>query len=439
MESHQIPLSNQLAESGRDVIPAASMSNFRRAVDYNPIYMSHGIGGRVYDIDGNEYLDFSLSYGPAVLGHSNQHLQNALKKQVDRLYTPNVNDLEVLAAQKVSQHIPSAELVRFACTGTEANRGALRIARAYTGRDKYVRFNGHYHGGLDHLMGGIVLDPADPRPIPGEREDDIYSQFTNTMGRAENAFQQCYMLEWNDLPAIKKLFTNHGNDIAAVLMEPIMVNNFGCLPEPGYLEGVRELCTEFSTILIFDEVLTGFRLGLDGAQGAFNVIPDLTTLAKSLGGGFPVSSTSGKREIMDVLTRGDAIQGGTYNGHPLAMAAVIASIEEYEKDDAAVFNQIDYLGSSLKAGVDQIAENYDQPLRFQGFPGAWTYFFNQKDMVINQADGRDSDIEKTLHFSQLLKERGVLTSYRFCTSSAHTEGDIGNALDRIDDAMAHLK
>jgi len=432
------PFSDQMAESGRDVIPAASMSNFRRAVDYHPIYMSHGKGGRIYDIDGNEYLDFSLSYGPAVLGHSNHHLQTALKQQIDRLYTPNVNDLEVLAAQKVSQHIPSVDLVRFACTGTEANRGALRVARAFTGRDKYVRFNGHYHGGLDHLMGGIVNNHKNPVPISSEREDDIYSQFTNTLGRSKDAFKQCFMLEWNDLPALESVFIDFGDDIAAVLMEPTMVNNFGCLPEPGYLEGVRDLCTRYGIILIFDEVLTGFRMGLKGAQGVFGIIPDLTTLAKSLGGGFPVSSTCGKREVMDVLTQGDAIQGGTYNGHPLAMAAVVASLEEYEKDDGAVFNHIRKLGESLKDGIDQIAEKHNQPLRLQGFPAAWTYFFNQKEKVINQADGRGSNAEKTLLFSQLLKERGVLTSYRFCTSAAHTERDIADALDRIDDVMAQL-
>jgi len=246
MEPFKTPKSDEMADQGRKVIPGAMMSNFRRAVDYHPIYISHGEGARLYDLDGNEYIDYSLSYGPAILGHSNGHIRKALKGEVDRLYTPNANDLEVKAAQKVSQHISSADLVRFACSGTEANRGAIRVARAFTGRDKYVRFNGHYHGGLDHIMGGIVPDPDYPVPVEGEREDDFYSTFAMTEGRYEDSFKQVFMIEYNDLPALERLFEKYGNEIAAVIIEPTMVNNYGCTPEPGYLDGLRELCTKFT-------------------------------------------------------------------------------------------------------------------------------------------------------------------------------------------------
>ena len=440
MKAYDTPKSDEMAEMGRQLIPAASMSNWRRAVDYHPVYMSHGIGARVYDIDGNEYIDYSLSYGPAVLGHSNEHLQEALIRQVKRLHTSNVNDLEVAAARKVSDHIESAELVRFACTGTEANRGALRVARGYTGRDKYVRFNGHYHGGIDHMLGGLVKDEENPVPTPGELENDQYSQFANTLGRFSGAFNQCYMIEWNDLPALERLFERHADDIAALILEPVMINNFGCRPEPGYLEGVRQLCTKFGVVLIFDEVLTGFRIGLKGAQGSFGVTPDITTLAKALGGGFPVSSTSGKKEFMDTLTRADTIQGGTYNGHPLAMAAVIAAIEEYEKDDGAAYAHIEKLGNALKNGLDQIAAEHGQPLLLQGFPGAWVISFTAKKKVINHGEGNaNANHKQSNRFAGLLKERGVLTSWRFCTSAAHTEKDVDDTLDRANGAMKILK
>ncbi len=439
MEPFKTPKSDEIAEKGRKVIPGAMMSNFRRAVDYHPIYISHGEGARLYDLDGNEYIDYSLSYGPAILGHSNEHIRKTLKGEVDRLYTPNANANEVKAAQKVSQHISSADLVRFACSGTEANRGAIRVARAFTGRDKYVRFNGHYHGGLDHIMGGIVPDPDYPVPVEGEREDDFYSTFAMTAGRSEDSFKQVFMIEYNDLPALERLFEKYGDEIAAVIIEPTMVNNFGCTPEPGYLEGLRELCTRFGVVLIFDEVLTGFRIDLKGAQGYFGIKPDMTTLGKAVGAGFPVSSFNGKREIMDYLTRTDVVQGGTYNGHPMAMAAVIATIEELEKDDGAAYVQIRKMGTMLKEGIDKLAKAYDEPLLLQGFPGAWTFSHPKKTKIINQADGYGSDFERTGWFSSLLKERGVLTSFRFCTSSAHTEKDVGDTLERVEDAFKVMR
>ncbi|MFC2030892.1 aspartate aminotransferase family protein [Chloroflexota bacterium] len=438
--NYQAPESDRLAEAGRQVIPAAMMSNFRRDIDAHPVYMSHGHGARLYDLDGNEYIDCSLSYGSALLGHSNEHVRQAIEGQLHCLHTPNVNALEVQAAQKVAAHVPSADLVRFACSGTGANWGALRTARAYTGRSMYVRFNGHYHGGLDHLLGGIVPDPEYPVPVSGELEDDFYSQVTNTMGRYDNAFNECFMIEWNDLPALERLLDQWAEKIAAVLMEPVMVNNFGCLPEPGYLEGVRALCTHHGVALIFDEVLTGFRIGLQGAQGYFGVTPDLTSLGKALGSGFPVSCFCGRREVMDTITRAEAVQGGTYNGHPLAMASVIASLEEYEKDSGAVFERIDRLGSMLKAGLDEVSTEHGQNLLLQGFPGAWSFTFDSRRKIINQADGLSSDMVRAGRFAALLKDKGVMTSaFRFSTSAAHTERDVGDVLDRANDVLKALK
>jgi glutamate-1-semialdehyde 2,1-aminomutase len=435
MEPISTPKSDEMADLGRQVIPGATMSNFRRDAGYHPIYITHGKGARLYDVDENEFIDYSLSYGPAILGHSNEHLHQALTRELDRLYTPHPNDREVEAAQKVAQHISSADLVRFACSGTEANRAALRVARAYTGRSMYVRFNGHYHGGLDHLMGGIVPDPNFPVPVEGELEGDYYSTMAMTAGRYEGSFNQVFMIEYNDLPALEKLFADHGDRIAAVILEPTMVNNFGCVPEPGYLEGLRELCTRFGIVLIFDEVLTGFRIDLKGAQGFFGIKPDMTTLGKALGGGFPVSSFNGKREIMDSLTRTDVVQGGTYNGHPMAMAAVIATIEELERDDGAAFKHIRKMGNILKEGIDHLAREYNEPLLLQGFPGAWTFSFTSKVKIKNQAEGYGSDFARMGWFSALLKERGVFTSARFCTSAVHTERDVQDTLDRVEDVF----
>jgi glutamate-1-semialdehyde 2,1-aminomutase len=414
------------------------MSNFRKYEDSHPIYMTHGKGARLYDVDGNEYIDYSLSYGPAILGHSNAHLRQAIIDQAGRLYTGEAIDLQVEAARKVCSHIASAERVRFACSGTDATYNALRAARAYTKRNMIVRFNGHYHGGLDEFMGGIVADPRSPTPVAGELEEDIYSQMANTAGRAAHAFSDSFMIEWNDLTALGQLFSAYGTDIAAVIMEPVMVNCSGCVPEPGYLESVRELCTRNGTVLIFDEVLTGFRIGLGGAQGHFGVVPDMTTLGKALGGGFPVAAFCGRGEIMETIASTEVVAGGTYNGHPLAMAAVIANIEELERDDGAAYRRIEELGIMLKDGLDTISQKYEQNLLLQGFPGAWTFTTSSKRKIINHKDSLGPGILLAGIFAALLKQRGVLTSFRFCTSAAHTERDVEDALQRAEDAMKEL-
>lgn len=438
MQKFHTPGSDEIARSALQIIPGAAMSNFRKDEDYRPVYMTHGKGARLFDVDGNEYIDYSLSYGPAILGHSNDHIRQALQDQVRRLYTSEVADLEVRAAAKIADHIQSAEMVRFACSGTEANYNALRVARAFTGKDWYVRFNGHYHGGLDNLMGGIVPDARNPIPVAGERPDDLYSQMTHTAGRYSKAFEECYMLEWNDLPALRELLAKRGEDIAAVIMEPTMVNMSGCLPEPGYLAGVRELCTRHGVVLIFDEVLTGFRIGLKGAQGHFGVTPDMTTLAKALGGGVPVSAFCGKLEIMETIASTQVVAGGTYNGHPLAMAAVIATIEELEKNEGAVYDHIRTLGGRLKDGLDELSRKYDQPLLLQGFPAAWTYTFSSKKKLINHQDGLGHGLLMAAKFGGLLKKYGVLTSFRFCTSAAHTQKDVDDALERAEEALKQL-
>ncbi|MEJ2170428.1 MAG: aspartate aminotransferase family protein [Desulfobacterales bacterium] len=432
--------SQELYEHAKKIIPGAVMSNFRKDEDYRPTYISHGKGARLFDVDGNEYIDYLLSFGPAILGHSNEHLRKTIKDTVDQYLTNNSTELEIKAAEKVAAHLPSAELVRFACSGTDAVYNAMRAARGYTGRNMVVRFNGHYNGGLDEIMGGIVTDILNPIPVNGELEVDIYSQVTNTDGRGRHAFADCYMIEWNDLPALENLISRNGKDIAAVLMEPVMVNMSGCLPEPGYLEGVRELCDTYGIVLIFDEVLTGFRMGLGGAQGHFGITPDLTCLAKAIGGGFPVSSFCGKREIMDCLTRTDVVAGGTYNGHPISMAAVIATIEELEKDDGAAFKQIEKCGNALKKGMEELAAKYGHPFLIQGFPGAWNFLFTPKEKVINHNDSLEQPgLLKALEFTSLIKKQGVLAFWRFCTSAAHTEKDIQDTLERVETAFKKMK
>jgi glutamate-1-semialdehyde 2,1-aminomutase len=427
--------SARMWEVAKQVIPGGIMSNFKKGLDYQPTYFKYGKGARIYDTDGNEYIDYDLSYGPTILGYQNQHLTEAIVKQTREFYCGPTNELAAEAARKICKHVPSAEKLRFACTGSEATVLAVRVARGYTGRDKIVRFAGQYHGCGAGLFGGIVTDPENPILTEGEREDDIFTQMTNSAGKESGILRNSYMIEWNDLPAMENLLRKRSEDIAAVIMEPVMTNWFGCMPEPGYLEGVRELCTQYGVVLIFDEVLTGFRMGLGGAQGYFGVTPDLTALAKAIGGGYPVSAFCGKEEIMDVITQGEVISGGTYNGHPVAMAAVIATIEELERNNGAVYKEINRLGHMIKDGFEEIAKSYGQDLLIQGYPAAWDFTITPRKKIKNNKEGLGMGLPKAAALSGFLQDEGVLAVVRLFTSTAHTEEDVKKALERADEAI----
>lgn len=431
--------SDALYDRAIKVIPAGLMSNLKRSAGFQPFYKSHGIGARIVDVDGNEHIDYGLSYGAAILGHSHAGLRAALKQQADLLYNYHSNALQIEAAERVIACIPSAEMVRFACSGIEANRAALRVARGFTGRNQYVRFNGHYHGQMDHLMGGLVPDPDNPVPVEGVRDGDPFSHWMHTAGRNRDDYKQVYMIEWNDLPALERLFASRGDDIAAVIMEPVMLNHAGCMPEPGYLQGVRDLCYRYGMVLIFDEVLTGFRIGLHGAQGYFGVTPDMTTLGKALGGGMPVSSFCGRRDLMELVASGKVVEAGTFNGHPMSMAAVVATLDALSQDNGAIYQHINTLGNQLRDGLLSIAQQHEFAILLQGFPGCYTLVFTSKPKVINLADSLDSDFGLGGRFMNLMLERGVEFYGRFCISAAHTTQDILDTLDRADDAFQHLR
>jgi glutamate-1-semialdehyde 2,1-aminomutase len=441
MSRDQKKKSRELYALASQLIPGGVMSNYRKLAE-GATYISRGEGARVYDVDGNEYIDYNLGYGPVILGYGNEHLIQEIESQVRKLICGTTNDLQYRAAQKISDHVACAEMVRFFLSGTEANWNALRLARAYTGRDKYVRFHGHYFGSTDELLGGIVTDPDIPIAVANEREGDIWSQLSNTAGRGTNTLQSTYLIEWNDLSALENLLSDHGQEIAVVLMEPTMTNWFGCLPEPGYLEGVRELCDRYGILLWFDEVVTGFRISLECAQGHFGVIPDIATLGKGIGGGFPVSALCAKRDIMDQIAKNLVMSGGTFNGHPLTMAAVIATVEELEKDDNAAFKRIEEHGLMLKEGMEEVSQVLGANLLLQGFPGCWNYNFTPKEKTINYRDsleGIGDGIERIIRFEKLLLERGVISSFRFYTSAAHTEREVNETLDRAYDALKQIK
>lgn len=434
IENHS--MNNKLYQRACQSIAGGLMSNFKKEEGSKPIYVESVDGAWLTDYDGNRYLDFSLSMGPDILGHSNEALRQALKAQIDRIYTNEFSLLQIEAAEKLQSIIPSAELIRFDTSGTAAVYNAVRVARGYTHKNMIVKFFAHYHGGVDYILGGIVPDPSNPVVTEGIDDKDPFTIQCNTIGRAKDSLSNCYMIEFNDLDAMRTLFEQHGDEIACVLMEPVGINTNGCYPEPGYLEGVRELCTKHHVVLIFDETLTGFRIDLHGAQGFFGVTPDMSTFAKAIGGGIPVSMYCGKKEIMDVVVKTDVLSVGTYNGHPLCAAAILATIQELEKDDCAVFKHINRLGNALKEGFLNAAKRNGVNIIIQGFPGALNVVFTKKDKIINNRESLlHSSIIKTATFTTLMKERGVLSNYRFCTCAAHTDADIAYAIEAADDVF----
>ncbi|HYF01302.1 MAG TPA: aspartate aminotransferase family protein, partial [Planctomycetota bacterium] len=272
--------SKALYERSRRVIPGGVSSNIRARWKPFPLFYSHGRGSRIWDVDGHEYIDYVLGRGPLLLGHSPEPVIEAVKRQLDRgLMYAGQHELEIEVAEAVSRMVPCAERVRFSNSGSEAVHMALRLARAATGRVKHVRFEGHYHGWFDNVFYSYAptLEDAGPRESP--RAVPV------SKGQPPSDAENVIVLPWNDLALVEKTFREHGPDIAALITEPVMCNSGGILPKPGYLEGLRRLCTRHGVVLIFDEVITGFRVSPGGAQTLFGVTPDLATFAKAVAGG----------------------------------------------------------------------------------------------------------------------------------------------------------
>jgi glutamate-1-semialdehyde 2,1-aminomutase len=301
------------------VLAGGVSSNFRMGGQPAPLFFERAEGPYLYDVDGNRYVDYVLGMGPCILGHAPREVVDAVATTLNlgQLYAGQ-HRLEVDLARKVQEMVPCAELVRFAGSGSEVVQAAFRLARAYTGRSKIVRFEGHYHGWIDTALISPRATEEElgsyeaPNTVPGSR------------GQVRSALEDLIVLPWNDLEVLRRTLERHAGEIAGVIMEPILCNTGVILPRPGYLEGVRDLTARLGIVLIFDEVITGFRVALGGAQARLGVTPDLATYAKAIANGFPLAAVAGRREIMDLLNQG-VVHGGTYNASPATAAAAAAT------------------------------------------------------------------------------------------------------------------
>ena len=425
MQTFSYTQSAALLERAKKVLAGGVSSEFRKYNHPHAIFYTHGIGSRIYDVDGNEYLDFTLSQGPLLLGHSNSKLLeviNAYSSQGQLFAGQHIKEIEL--AEKLNKLIPSAELMRFCLDGSEAVHTAFRVARAKTGKPKFIRFEGHYHGWLDNVAWGISTPSADAL---GSHESPTV--FPWSEGLPQSAKEEFIVLPWNDLELLKKTVQERAHEIAAIITEPIMCNNGCIMPAEGYLQGMRSLCDEYSIALIFDEVITGFRVSLNGAQTYFGIIPDLSIFAKAFASGYPISAIVGKREWMQLIEEGKVIHAGTMNSSNPTVAAALTTIEILEEEDP--YERMFYLCQKLMKGLQTAAASSCQNLLVQGVGPMFHSGFTSLSNIANYRDTLSFDKEKGSKFIAAMHNRGIRIIGRglWYISAVHTEEDIDYTIE----------
>jgi glutamate-1-semialdehyde 2,1-aminomutase len=416
-------------EDATNYLAGGVSSNFRLGVSPTPLVVERGVGATVIDADGNQLIDYYLGMGPLILGHNPRTVIEAAKSQLDQgILFAAQTEVEFAAARLVCKLAPCAERVRFACSGSEAVQAALRLARAATGKLTIIKFEGHYHGWLDNVQWSVApgadsCGPVHhPHKVPG------------TPGQDPLSGNHIEILGWNDLEVLERRLS-HG-DVAAVIMEPVMCNTSVIAPRPGYLEGVRTACTRAGTVLIFDEVITGFRLAPGGAQQRLGVTPDLSTFGKAIANGFPVAALAGRADLMELFVSKRVMQAGTYNAHPTPRAATVATLQELAT--GRVHTTIERHGQRLMTGISEALRRHRIPFRMQGFPGIFHIAFGVTTPIETFRDTFAIDRLRYVKFTTALIERGVRALERgaWFLSVEHDDAVIDHTLDAVESAAA---
>lgn len=423
--------SAELFARAQHTIPGGVNSPVRafKAVGGTPRFISKADGPYIYDADGKQYIDYVQSWGPMVLGHNNAQIRDAVVSAAQNgLSFGAPTETEVVMAETVSKIVPSMEMVRMVNSGTEATMSAIRLARGYTGKNKILKFEGCYHGHADALLvkaGSGALTFGVPSS-PGVPED--YAKHTLTV-------------EYNNLASVQQAFDEHGDDIACIIVEPV-AGNMNCIPPvEGFLEGLRAICDNYNSVLIFDEVMTGFRVSLGGAQAHYNIVPDLTCLGKVIGGGMPVGAFGGKREILQhIAPTGPVYQAGTLSGNPVAMAAGLAALDQLVKP--GLYDSIFANTKALAEGMQALADKHGIPFTTNHVGSMFGLFFTDVEKVVNYQQTINGNTEQFNRFYHGMLEQGVyLAPASFeagFVSKAHDEVIIQQTLDAADKVFATL-
>jgi len=406
---------------------AGGVSSNVRALAQPPLYFRSAAGARIVDADENVYLDYTLSQGPLFLGHSPPGVLDFVERAMrnGQLYGAQ-HDLEIELAESIQRVVPCAELARFCNSGSEAVHAAIRLARAHTGRDKILKFEGHYHGWYDETL--VSSAPGLEQAGPPEAPRPVLA----SGGQLASAGANVIVLPWNDSDLMRATLQRHGNELAAVIMEPVMCNNSCIPPQPGYLQTVRDLCSQHGIVLIFDEVITGFRLALGGAQSFFGVTPDLATFGKAMANGFPIACLAGRQELLELIARLQVNHSGTYNSNVMVTAAAYATICELERLD---YQRIHQLGETLMNGLRELAAKFGLPVLIQGLGPVFHLAFTERDAIADYRDSLEIDGVRNSEFVRAMLDRGIrlLSRGLWYLSAAHTEADIQLTLKTVED------
>jgi glutamate-1-semialdehyde 2,1-aminomutase len=431
--------SEQLGARAHQLMPGQH-SNLPGYELFGPLWIERGDAAHVWDVDGNEYIDYMCGMGAGTLGYGVAPVLDAIRDQLYRLQyldTARRHPAEIELAEKIVRHVPSAEKVRYLLSGTEAVQLAIRLARAYTKRNLFIRFDGHYHGWMDNVYGGGVDPAPDGPPYALYRDDDLFT----SRGLDPDTRRQSFKLPWNDIEVLERTLERYGDQVALVLMEAINANGGSCHPRPGYLERVRDLCDRYGIVLCFDEIITGFRVDIGGAQRLLGVTPDLTTLGKGLAGGAPLSAVCGKAEIMDLCERRTVVSAGTFNGYPLGVAAAIATLCHLEQDDGAYFRRVAATQAPLVAGLREIAARHGRPMLVQDCPGVVMFYPAEVERAWTIGDWYPiADHALGDRIRREMADDGVLTMFRgrWYVSGSLTCADVDRTLEVVDGVFARL-
>ena len=424
-------ISEELFERAKKVIPGGVNSPVRafRAVGSNPLFIEKADGSKIYDVDGNEYIDYVCSWGPMILGHNHPEISDKVIEAVKRGLSygaPTVSEVHI--AELITKMVPNIELVRMVNSGTEAVMSAIRVARGYTGRNKIIKFEGCYHGHSDSMLvkaGSGLLTEGVP----------------DSLGVPKNAAEDTLTAQYNDISSVERFFTENKDEIAAVIIEPVAANMGVISPVEGFLKKLRDICTKNGALLIFDEVITGFRLARGGAQEFFGVEADIVTYGKIIGGGMPVGAYGGKREIMEcVAPLGGVYQAGTLSGNPVAMAAGLTQLNILN-DNPEIYKVINRNAELLAQGLKDIAKKYNAEISVNVVGSLVCPFFTGK-CVKNYSDAKNSNTELYAKYFNLMEKKGIyLAPSQFeamFVSYAHTIEDITKTLKAAEETIKEI-